>query len=101
LGINEAGIELARGKLRAALERFQTELAPSGYLVGDRFTVADLTMAAMMAPGVAPPELPYRPPPEARALLSELRELLEAHGALRWVEEIYARHRGSSKEVTA
>jgi glutathione S-transferase len=101
LGIDDAGIEVAWAKLRAALERFQAELQPSGYLVGDRFTVADLTMAAMMSPGVAPAQFPYRPPPEARALLSELRELLEAHEALPWVEEIYARHRGSSTEVAA
>ena len=48
--------------MRAALDRLEAELQPSGYLVGERFSVADLTAAALLAPVVLPPEFPYRPP---------------------------------------
>ncbi len=52
----------SREKVLAALDRLEAELRPSGYLVGDRFSVADLTAAALLAPVVLPPEFPYRPP---------------------------------------
>lgn len=37
-------------------------MQPSGYLVGSKFSVADLTLAALIAPLVAPPEFPYASP---------------------------------------
>ena len=99
--INTAGAELGRQKTTAALDRIEQELQPSGYLVGDRFSVADLTAAALLSPLVAPPEFPYPwpgPPPEpwatCRAALAERR-------AFQWVAEMYRRHRGASMEVAA
>jgi glutathione S-transferase len=41
--VNPASLERARQRIRAALVRFRAELQPSGYLVGERFSVADLT----------------------------------------------------------
>ena len=40
--------ERARAKLATALDRITAELKPSGYLVGDSFTVADLAAAALL-----------------------------------------------------
>ena len=37
--IDEAGVEVSRKKTFAALDRLERELQPSGYLVGDRFSV--------------------------------------------------------------
>ena len=48
-GIDDESVAAAHAKLRAAGERFRAELQPSGYLVGDRFTVADLTLASIVA----------------------------------------------------
>src|SRR5215211_2173106 len=48
--IDDVGVAEAYGMVRAAGERFRAALQPSGYLVGDRFTVADLTLAALVAP---------------------------------------------------
>ena len=40
------------------MDRIERERGPSGYLVGDSFTVADLTAAAILSPLVRPPEFP-------------------------------------------
>jgi glutathione S-transferase len=100
LGIDDASVELAWAKVRAAGERFRTELQPSGYLVGDSFTVADLAVAALVAPAVAPEQFPYPQPQRGHPRLARLRETLAEPGLLDWAREMYARHRGRSAEIT-
>jgi glutathione S-transferase len=99
-GIDEASVELAWAKTRAAGERFRAELQPSGYLVGDSFTVADLTVAALVAPAVAPEQFPYPQPQRGHPLFEQLRAALADEGLAEWAREIYARHRGRSAETT-
>jgi glutathione S-transferase len=84
--------------IRAAMDRVEAELQPSGYLVGDTFTVADLTAAALFTPTVLPPERQY-PPRAAVAQVQELRDELDARPGGRWVHEMFAKHRGTSAEV--
>lgn len=98
-GIDATAVERAHAKMRASGERFRAELQPSGYLVGDSFTVADLTLAALVTPIVAPLQFPYPQPQRDHPSFAELRDLLAAYGLLDWTREIYARHRGSSAEV--
>ena len=98
-GIDPPGIERAWSKCRIACERFAEELRPNGYLVGDGFTVADLTVAALLSPVVAPEEFPYPQPQRDHPRLADLRRLLEASGALKWAQGIYARHRPASMEI--
>jgi glutathione S-transferase len=99
-GIDAGSVAQAEGKCRAACERFRAELGPSGYLVGDRFTVADLTLAALIAPLVAPEQFPYPQPQRGHPRLAGVRDLLEEHGAGAWTRDVYARHRGESAEVS-
>jgi glutathione S-transferase len=40
----------SRAKTVAAMDRLEREISPSGYLVGESFTVADLTAAALFYP---------------------------------------------------
>jgi len=99
MDINPASAEVARGKTLAAMDRLAKELRPSGYLVADRFTVADLTAAALLSPLVRPPEFPYKvavPLPEPFA---KIRDTLSTHPAFRWTLETYRQHRGESAEV--
>jgi glutathione S-transferase len=98
--IDEETARAAHAQVLAAMDRLEAELQPSGYLVGDRFTVADLTAAALFTPGIAPPERPYVPRSVAPAVL-ELREELASRPGAEWVHEMYARHRGTSAEVGA
>jgi glutathione S-transferase len=85
----------------AGLDRIVAELQPSGYLVGDRFSVADLTASALFCPIVMPQEFQYRPAEPEYRLTAEYRNSLSAHTGFRWVEDIYRRHRGKSAEVEA
>jgi glutathione S-transferase len=98
-GIDDASLKLAWAKLRAAGECFREELQPSGYLVGGRFTVADLTLAALVAPAVAPEQFPYPQPQRGHELLAPVRDALSECGILDWAHKMYARHRGNSAEI--
>lgn len=98
-GIDGRSVALAEAKCRVACERFRVELGPSGYLVGDRFTVADLSLAALVAPLVAPEQFPYPQPQRGHPRLAGIRDLLEERGLGEWTRDIYARHRGKSAEI--
>lgn len=97
--LDERSVENAYAKVGAAGERFRAELQPSGYLVGDEFTVADLTLAALVAPAGFAEEFPYPQPQRDDPLVQPLRDALEESGLLEWARDIYARHRGTSAEV--
>jgi glutathione S-transferase len=99
MGIDDASVEHAYQKIAAAGERFRAELGPSGYLSGDGFCVADLTLAALVAPAVAPEQFPYPQPQRGHPLLERLRGALSESGIREWTLEMYARHRGRSAAV--
>jgi glutathione S-transferase len=93
----------ARATVEAALDRIEAELGPSGYLVGDSFSVADLTAAAVLSPLVMPAEFPYHQigPDRLPDDLRDWRESLTERPAFRYAVDMYARHRGVSAEVAA
>jgi len=99
MNITPASAEIARHKTLEAMDRLTKDLGPSGYLVGDRFTVADLTAAALLSPLVRPPEFPYKasmplPDPGVKVM-----ESASNHPAFKWTLKIYREHRGKSAEV--
>jgi glutathione S-transferase len=98
--VNEQNAVRARRKIFEAMDRVERELQPSGYLVGDRFGVADLTAASLFTPLLSAPGRQYQPPTLLPPLL-EVREELEAREGGQWVKEMFARHRGTSAEVPA
>jgi glutathione S-transferase len=100
-GIKPDTAELGRRKTQAALDRVSAELQPSGYLVGDRFSVADLTAAALLMPIVWPEEAEYLPRGPFPEGVHRWRESVSEHPAFGWVRDMYSRHRGSSAEVAA
>jgi glutathione S-transferase len=97
--INESTVARAYREIHAAGKRFRAELQPSGYLVGDTFTSADLTLASLVAPAVTPDQFPYRQPQRGHEALASVRDALTEGGVLDWTREMYARHRGPSAEV--
>jgi glutathione S-transferase len=100
-GIDELSVEHAFGKIASAGQCLQAELQPSGYLCGDVFSVADLTLAALVSPLVAPQRFPYPQPQRGHPLMAPLRAALTEAGILDWTREMYERHRGSSAEISA
>ncbi len=90
--------ELAGTRILAAFDRLEEELGAGDYLVGDDFTVADLTAASLLNPIVLPDGGPIpneQPPPRG---LAEFREPLLEHPGFKWVEEMYRRHRKPAPE---
>jgi len=92
---SEAGAALARAKIVAALDRLDAELAANGgeYLVGDGFTVADLTAASLFYLLVTPAEGPLPPAAPTPPAFERFRDGLRDRPGYRWVEEMFRRHR--------
>jgi glutathione S-transferase len=99
LGADAAGAESGRRETRAALDRIESELRPSGYLVGEQFSIADLTAAALLAPVVGPPEFNYAFPDPWPPGWDAFRSELRGRKGWAWTEEMFARHRGISAAV--
>jgi glutathione S-transferase len=96
---SEERASLGRSKVLAALDRLEAELNGNEYLVGDRFTVADLTAAALFYPLVLPPEgPPLGDPPEAS---ERFRAPLKDRPGYKWVEETFRRHRNKPPKASA
>jgi glutathione S-transferase len=84
----------ARASVTQAMDRLEAELDANGtgYLVGDGFTVADLTAAALFYPVAQPPEGPQILPAENAEMETIMGPLRERPGG-KWVGEMFNRHR--------
>ena len=67
----------------------------TGYLVGDCFTCADLTAAALLAPCCNPPGTSMERPVPMPGPVAAWVGMLADHPGIAWVLGIYARHRPS------
>jgi glutathione S-transferase len=97
--ISDAKLESDRVTVNAALDRIEQERQGRAYLVGDAFTVADLTAAAMLSPLLQPPEIQYPMLVEWPPYLQDYRAGLLRHAAMQWAAGIYRLHRSRSAEV--
>jgi glutathione S-transferase len=92
----------AREDVLAAFERLESELDRGGgeFLVGDAFSVADLTAASLFYPIVNPPEGPSvlsAAPPRLEEVFAPLRE----RPGGRWIAETFRRYRRPETSTTA
>ncbi|HEU4945345.1 MAG TPA: glutathione S-transferase family protein [Solirubrobacterales bacterium] len=90
---SEEAAEAARAKIVAALDRLEAELGDGDHLVGDSFSVADLSAAALFYPLAMPDEGPLPNDERLPAGLESFRAPLEERRGYRWIEETYRRHR--------
>ena len=82
----------AREKIAAAMDRLEQELGDGDYLVGDTFTVADLTAASLFYPIALPPEGPQiltEMPPAYEEFAARFRD----RRGYDYVLEMFRRHR--------
>lgn len=97
LKITPAGAARSTEKVRALFAEVSALLADPQrrYLVGDTFTAADLTFAALAAPLLFPPEHPIRWPaaPDRPASLAALSDELIATPAGQFALRLYRDHR--------
>jgi glutathione S-transferase len=92
MGIDAENAAAARKITGEAFDFVAKEPTASGYLVGDRFTVADLTCASLLMPCVPVDEWggPHDAPTEKnQAWLARWA----AHPGAEWVREMFRRHR--------
>ncbi|MET0306095.1 MAG: glutathione S-transferase family protein [Solirubrobacterales bacterium] len=89
--------EQARAKVLASLDRLEAELGDNEYLVGDRFSVADLTAASLFYPLAQPEEGPMPADLDGAAGFEAFREPLLERRGVQWVEEMFRRHRQPAK----
>ena len=97
--ISERNLERDRTIVAAALDRIEQERQGRVYLVGEVFSVADLTAAALLGPLLQPPELQYPLQVELPVYLEDYRTTLLRHPAAQWAADIYRLHRGQSAEI--
>jgi glutathione S-transferase len=90
LKIDAAGVERSRVKIEATFDRVEQIIGDGRrYFAGDRFTVADLTFAALAAPIVLPPNHPVQTfsldlfPDDARDQINAWRDRPAGQFALR------------------
>lgn len=86
------------GYLRAqeALDFIAKNRGPQGYLVGDRFSVADLTAAVVLFSVVLPEELGIEFPSPRPLGIERWLQCWADHPSTSWVREMYSQHRGYS-----
>jgi glutathione S-transferase len=98
-GIDAEKAHAYRRTVLDGMDRLERERRGQDYLVGDAFSVADLTAAAMICAIVQPPEMQYRPSVAFPPVLAEFHRAVMGHPAAAWTREMYRRHRGASAEV--
>jgi glutathione S-transferase len=97
MGIDAERAARARETTREAFDFVAKEPGPEGYLVGDHFTIADLTCAALLMPCVTVSE--WGGPVDGdtqknRAWLARWAD----HPGAEWVRETYRRHRSGTPQ---
>jgi len=73
----------------AALDRVAREVGPSGFLAGDAFSLADLAVAALLAPAVRVDHPAMRLPDPVPDAVAAWYRRWAAHPAAAWVRETY------------
>jgi glutathione S-transferase len=94
--INATGAEAGRALTQEALDFVAQHSAQTGYLVGDRFGIADLTAATILWPTCLPPEYPVAVPEPRPAGWLHWLDRWQNHAGCDYVRRIYREHRGVS-----
>jgi glutathione S-transferase len=98
--ISQANLEKDRAVVAAALDRIEQQRQGRAYLVGENFTIADLTAAALLGALLQPPAIQYPLQVELPLYLQEYRATVLRHPTAQWAAGIYAVHRGHSAEIS-
>lgn len=88
-----AAVAAARHATHAALDRLASLAEPGTYLVGDGFSVADLTAASLLAPACNPAHPDMELPSPRPARIEDWLARWAEHPGAKWVHGIYTRHR--------
>ncbi len=91
-------IEDGHAAARQALDFVAERTAGTGYLVGDAFTLADITAASTLAVLARPQDSPMAAPQPVGSTFGALMARYATHPGVAWTRDIYARHRVAAKD---
>ncbi len=91
MDINEESALKSRQKLGAAIDKLHDRLQINAFLVGDQFTRADLSAAALLAPLCRPEKYGLNWPDQLPRQYLELAD--EFQPKIKWVDEVYEKFR--------
>jgi glutathione S-transferase len=93
-GVNDpANVERAFDTVRETLDEVAARSRATGYLCGDAFSIADLTVAALLAPLTALDHQDMARPQPMPDSVMEFYGLWNGHPTIEWVRQQYADHR--------
>lgn len=93
--VNASGAAKAEKKIDQEIQWLEQRLNDGHqFLVGDRFTVADITAAALLAPLACPPEHPIYGTADFREKIASAAKKWADSPALAWVRRMYTENRG-------
>ncbi|MGB8331430.1 MAG: glutathione S-transferase family protein [Polyangiales bacterium] len=102
LQVNSQAADKSEGLVRDFLaQRDRSSNGGRQYLVGDTFTLADLTMASILSPLARPAEHPFYPQISLGTASEDLIESFRGYRLLSWVRDCYARHRSGQGPISA
>jgi len=91
MNINEESAQRSKEKLEIAIDRLHSHLQDHAFLVGDRFTRADLSAASLLAPLCRPEKYglnwPHKLPQKFETLVDGFRSKIN------WVDALYNQYR--------
>ena len=88
-----AHVDSCRATVDRTLDEIAEQVEATGYLVGDAFTIADLTAAALLAPVANPDHPDMRRPSPQPSRVAEFVASWHAHPASEWARSMYDAHR--------
>jgi glutathione S-transferase len=91
--VTAENVPRARARTEQALDEAARLVGPSGQIAGDAFSVADLTVAALLAPLLDLPGTDMARPQPVPARVEAMTARFAKHEAIAWVRAQYAKHR--------
>jgi glutathione S-transferase len=91
--VNAEAVETARRDVEKNLDRLAALVNDHGFLIGARFSIADLTAASMFAPLLEIPHPDMHMPHPLPEGLVRLHDAFKDHPMSKWVLAIYQAHR--------
>jgi glutathione S-transferase len=93
-GVNPENIEKSKKVVQSYLDEIGEVVLNTGYLVGEQFSAADLTAAALLAPLANPDHEDMQRPTPIVASFREILDTYSPHPTIAWVEKQYRDQRG-------
>jgi len=91
--ITQSSADQARERIEIALKKLEQHLQSRTYLVGDNFTRADLSVAALLSPLARPVQMAVYRSSVYPDVINDFQNHLKDTFVMQWVRQIYQTHR--------